>query len=124
FANGAVPTANDFGDLFSNAATYIFEISSNNEYQVVYFDPEIVNAHYAHYIVNRDYSLEHTNIGHAWAKHITSKINLNVDRLAENLLVYLTAYKPAATDIKVYARIHNSADNEEFDDKDWTLMQL
>jgi len=124
FANGAAPTETDYGAFFSNAASYIFEISSNNDYQAVYFDPEIVNAHYAHYIINRDYSDENTNIGSAWAKHIATKINLETDRTAENLLVYLTAYRPPSTDIKVYARIHNAADNEAFDDKDWTLMKL
>ena len=40
------------------------------------------------------------------------------------MLVYLTAYRPFNTDIKVFARIHNSKDSEAFDDKDWTMLEL
>jgi hypothetical protein len=124
FANGAIPTANDYGDYFSNSAVFIFDISSNNDYQAVYFDPEIVNSHYARYIINRDYTNEHTNFGSAWAKHLATKVNFQEDRYAEDLLLYLTAYKPVDADIKVYAKLHNSHDPEEFDDKEWTLLEL
>jgi hypothetical protein len=54
---------------------------------------------------------------------LTTKVNFSQGRLAEDLLVYLTAYRPSNTEIKVYARIHNSSDNEAFDDKDWTLLE-
>jgi hypothetical protein len=37
--------------------------------------------------------------------------------------VYLTAYRPAGTDIQIYARIHNSHDLEVFDDKQWTRLE-
>ena len=45
------------------------------------------------------------------------------NKFAEDLLVFLTAYRPANTDIKVFARIHNSDDPEAFDDKDWTMLE-
>jgi hypothetical protein len=35
----------------------------------------------------------------------------------------LQAYKPAGTNIQVYAKIFNSNDSDYFDDKDWTLLQ-
>lgn len=123
FANGEINNPNTAGDNFSNSAVFLFEISSNNDYQAVYFDPEIMNSHYSKYIINREYTNEHTNYGEAWAKHITTKINLAEDRFAEDMLVYLTAYRPANTDFKVFARVHNSADEEAFDDKDWTLLE-
>jgi hypothetical protein len=40
------------------------------------------------------------------------------------LLVYISAYRPLNTDIKVFARIENSDDPEAFDDKDWTLLDM
>ena len=36
----------------------------------------------------------------------------------------MTAYKPANTDIKVYARIYKNEDPEAFDDKNWTELNL
>jgi hypothetical protein len=72
------------------------------------------------YIVNNDYTNEHTDQGNAWARQITTKINFA--RLAEDLQVYLTAYKPANTDVIVYARMFNSTDSDAFEDKDWTYL--
>ncbi len=62
--------------------------------------------------------------GSAKAKHITKKITLANNAFAEDIRVYVNAYKPANTDIRVYAKIHNSADSEPYDDKSWTPLQL
>ena len=102
----------------------MFDISSNNDFSAPFIDPEIIRTHFAKYVINNDYTDEHTNYGNAYSKHITSKVNFATERFAEDLLVYLTAYRPSNTDIKVYARIHNSKDPEAFDDKDWTLLEL
>ena len=122
-ANGSAGDTDIIGDVFSNTAVFIFDISSNSDHQAVYFDPEIVTSHYGKYIINPDYTNEHTNYGDAWAKHVATKINLTTDRFAEDCLVYLTAYRPANTDLKVYARLHNSRDETAFDDTDWTLLE-
>lgn len=122
-ATGAVGNDAVVGQVYSNSTAYMFEISSNNDFTLPFFEPEIINAHYSRYIINNDYTDEHTNYGNAVAKHIGTKVNFSQDRLAEDLLVYLTAYRPVGTNIKVLARIHNSKDPEAFDDKDWTLME-
>ena len=74
--------------------------------------------------INNDATNEHTAQGNAVVKHISTKINFANNKFAEDIRVYLTAYKPANTDIKVYARIHNSADIEAFDDKNWSPLEL
>jgi hypothetical protein len=122
-ANGAAANTTVLGNSYSNAAVYLFDMSSNSDFSIPFFDPDIVHSHYSKYIINNDYSGEHTNYGNAYAKHVTTKVNFSKGRLAEDLLVYLTAYRPANTDIKVYARIHNSSDPEAFEDKDWTLLE-
>lgn len=94
---------------------------SNNDF--ICIQPEDIVLSYSRFNINNDYSGEHTNNGNADSKHITTKINFANDRFAEDLVVYLTAYRPYNTDIKVYARIHNSNDPEAFDDKDWTLLE-
>jgi hypothetical protein len=75
------------------------------------------------YVINNDWTNEHTKYGNAHSKHITTKINLSSNVYAEDLLVYLNAYRPANTGIKLYAKLHNKHDPDAFDDKDWTLMR-
>jgi len=60
--------------------------------------------------------------GSALCRHIGSKVVFNQGRSAEDIKVYMTAYRPTGTDIKVYARVHNSEDPEAFDDKAWTPL--
>jgi hypothetical protein len=43
---------------------------------------------------------------------------------AEDIRVYTSAYRPTGTDVKVYVKILNSADNELFDDKSWTELSM
>ena len=59
----------------------------------------------------------------AESKHITSKVSFANNRFAEDIRVFMTAYRPANTEIKVYARVHNSADPDAFDDRAWTPLQ-
>jgi hypothetical protein len=60
--------------------------------------------------------------GSALCRHMGSKIIFAEGRSSEDVKVYMTAYRPLGTDIKVYARVHNSEDPEAFDDKAWTPL--
>ena len=42
---------------------------------------------------------------------------------AADMIVYLIAFKPSGTDIKVYARVIHAEDGDAFDDKDYTLLR-
>lgn len=59
----------------------------------------------------------------AESKHITKKVSFANNRFAEDVRVFMTAYRPANTDIKVYARVHNSADPDAFDDRQWSPLE-
>ena len=61
--------------------------------------------------------------GSAIARHIANKVVFGKDRFAEDVRVFLTAYRPLGTDIKVYVKVHNSQDPEPFDDKAWTPLE-
>ena len=80
------------------------------------------DAIYYSYTINNDYTGENTPFGNATAKYVSKKISFAEGRLAEDVMVYIRAYRPVGTDVKVFARIHNSQDAEAFDDKDWTLL--
>lgn len=96
---------------------------SNNEYT----SPEImdgeIDINYEKYVINNTYKNEHLGRGDAASKAPSVKINFSENRTAEDIRVYLRAYRPLGTDIKVFARIHNAKDPEAFDDKNWTLLE-
>lgn len=74
--------------------------------------------------VSYQYDTETSKNGSALSKHITKRISFAPNRAAEDLVVYLSAFRPAGTDIRVYAKFHNSLDSEAFDDKMWTPLEL
>ena len=117
--NGVSSTVNSS----SGGSATTIEFSSNNDFVCIDIPPTSHSTTYSKYIINNDYTNENTDNGEAYAKHITNKINFANNKFAEDLVVFLTAYRPANTDIKVFARIHNSNDPEAFDDKDWTLLE-
>lgn len=57
------------------------------------------------------------------SRHIEKKITFAENRFAEDVRMYVKAYRPVGTDIKVYARLHNSQDTDAFDDKNWTPLE-
>jgi len=124
YSNGSFVAPNNNKDPNANNVLALIKMSSNNDFICCSIDPS-PQLEYGYYAINNDYTNEHTNRGNAHAKGVTKKVNFGPDRAAEDIVVFLTAYKPSNTDIKVYARIHNNLDTEdEFDDKDWTLLQL
>jgi hypothetical protein len=71
-----------------------------------------------------DYDTEIGKNGAGTSKYISKKVTFAAERNAEDLVVYLQGYRPAGSEIKVYAKIHNSVDKETFDDKAWTPLEL
>lgn len=60
--------------------------------------------------------------GSSLSRHIGKKINFATGRRAEDVRVYMTAYRPLSSDVKVYVKLYNSEDLEAFDDKVWTPL--
>ena len=71
-----------------------------------------------------NYDTETEANGLAKSKYISKVIKFAQDKYAEDILVYLTGYRPAGTEIKVYAKVHNAADREPFNSKAWTPLVL
>ena len=82
----------------------------SNQINNIYLDP----------ITGRDTEIEKNGL--ALCKYISKKASF--DMPAEDVIVYLTAYRPADTEIRVYCKIKNGADNETFDDKKWTPLVI
>lgn len=59
----------------------------------------------------------------AESKHISTKVNFANNKFAEDIRVFMTAYRPTGTNINVYTRVHNSADSDAFDDRAWSPLE-
>lgn len=108
------------GAFNSESIRIVSDLSSNSDYSIVRLSRPSIQ--FSKYLINNDATNEHTDSGNAHAKHLTTVIPFT--RTSEDVRVYLTAYKPSNTDIKVYARIYKNEDPEAFDDKNWTLLEL
>ena len=60
--------------------------------------------------------------GNAKARYISRRVTLEDNFDAQDIKVWLNAYKPKDTDIKVYYRVHNSEDPTSFEDRPYVLM--
>jgi hypothetical protein len=72
--------------------------------------------------INNDSSNEHTRYGNALAKYVSKNVILADGQEAEDLRIYLTAYRPVDTNIEVYVKLQNPEDPEPFDSKLWTKL--
>ena len=61
--------------------------------------------------------------GSATAKYVSRVLTLADDLTAEDLKVFIRAYRPSGTDIEVYAKIINEADTSSLQDTHWSLLQ-
>lgn len=72
--------------------------------------------------INNSNANETTRYGNAEVKYISKRIILADGLDAEDMKFYVTAYKPAGTSVLVYAKLLSNDDTNDFDTKDWTLM--
>lgn len=123
YANGSVANTSTVGQYFSNSSILNVTVASNNDFVIGHLSKDSIDTYYDKYNINNDYTGEEGNYGNAVSKAVSVKVNLQTDQFAEDMLVYLTAFRPSTTDFKVYSRMYNSHDPDAFDDKDWTLLE-
>ncbi len=98
--------------------------TSNNVYAAADILSSEVDVFFEKYAINNTYLDENSGNGSAISKHVSEVVYFANNRTAEDVRVFINAYRPSNTDIKVFARIHNSKDSEAFVDKDWTLLEM
>jgi len=126
YSNSALSIANK-----SLNVTVNLQNSSNNTYSA----PTIENNSLDVYSIQNNISNTYTTVangvvldtevsgnGLALCRHIGNKVTFAQNHFAEDIKVYMNAYRPLGTDIKVYARVHNSQDSDAFDDSAWTPL--
>jgi len=85
-------------------------------------DTTRTNALLVNNVINNDAEGEHLEVGNALCRYITKPVELALGNEAEDLKVFVNAWKPAGTDVKVYARVLNPGDSEGINEKDFTPL--
>ena len=105
-------------------------VDTTNLFSVPYVNGEELDFYASQYDVN-DTSVNAQTIdtevyknGSGRSKYISNKVTLASGQYAEDIVVYLTGYRPAGSQINVYARVYNSADPDSFDDKEWSPLEI
>lgn len=114
--------------------TFNVTVSEANRFSVPYLKSNELDFFFYQNDINNTYTETRGGIvgydtevgrnGLAKTKYISKKISFGEGKYAEDVVVYLAGYRPAGTQIKVYAKLHNAADKEAFDDKAWTPLEL
>lgn len=76
------------------------------------------------YIINNDATGETTNNGKALAKYVSKTAELADGMDATDLRVYMTAYRPTDTDVKVYAKLMSVSDGRLSSEVGWTELKI
>jgi hypothetical protein len=75
------------------------------------------------YVFNAEAFNEANNNGYYLAsRYISKNIILAANQDSEDIQVYIGAYRPANTNVHLYARVQHSADNDPFSSKAWTKL--
>ncbi len=106
----------------SNQATA--SIVTRTPYVSPVIDLNRTHGVFVHNVVNANTSGESAaSGGAAQNKYICKTITLAEGQDAEDLKVYLTAYRPPNTDVLVYAKIANNEDSDLFDSHAWIQLE-
>lgn len=113
---------------FGGARTFITKMSLENTKSYLdsspVFDYDISSMRCYEYIINADAANEVEEQGNADARYISKVVELAEGLDAEDLNLWLTAYKPQGTDIKVYAKFKSATDMTDVKDVEWTELAL
>lgn len=73
-------------------------------------------------IINNVETNEYKTTGDADAKYVSRTLTLTEGLDAEDIKVFVNAWRPVGTDVTVYAKIMNAADSDNFEDKAWSKL--
>lgn len=113
---------NEINGGITKSLTVKTVLTNTNKYLSPVIDLSRKSALVLKNIVNNDSTNEDTRYGNAVAKYISQPIVLADGQDAEDLKIYLSAYRPYNTDIEVYVKFLNSDDPSDLNSKIWTKL--
>lgn len=90
---------------------------------IIHFKKGLINV-FEHLINNDSTDETLPSGGNALTKYISKQVTLAENIDAEDIRVYLTAYRPAGATIEVYARFKNKNDQRPSNEIEWTKLTL
>jgi len=73
-------------------------------------------------LINNDTTNETYANGAAITKYISRNVTLKEGLDAEDMKVFVSAYRPTGTDVQVFAKVQHASDSDEFANKKWSLL--
>ena len=117
--------SNEIANNSSNkTGTFSIDLSSGSEYLSPAINLSQKVGLFIQNKINNDLTNEHTRYGNSMSKYISKKVLLADGQEAEDLKVFIAAYRPVGTDVSVYAKVWNNQDPEIFNDKIWSKMEI
>jgi hypothetical protein len=106
-----------------------YELTGRNRVASPAIDLSRISLHSTHNLISTNAQIGSSedyvkNGGNSKIRYITRTVTLADGQDAEDLRVYLTAYKPTGSDIFVYYKVLNGDDNDTFADARWIPMDL
>ena len=101
-------------------------LTSTSRYSSPALDVKRISAITVENLINNDTTGEANTIsgGNAKAKYITKKVTLADGQDAEDIRVYVSAYRPPGSNISVYYKILHREDSDTFDKACWIPMSF
>ena len=115
FGEGRVFKADDTQVLVTNVNGYF-----NSANSIMLSSDTNINA----FVTDSNWFRESSNYNIRYSsRYISKSVILAEGQDAEDIKVYLTAYRPAGTDFLVYGKFQNGEDPDPFKNKNWTLLK-
>jgi hypothetical protein len=109
---------NSLGGIPSNQVRVT--MTNLSEYVTPILDLDATHSIIIDNIINNDTSGEDGKSGgNAINKYISQTVTLADGQDAEDIKVYLTAYRPPGTNVKVYVKVKNANDPDPIENKNW-----
>ena len=117
--------SNEIDGTTINKSLFVkYMFASDNKYVSPFVDMQSQSLAVYENIINNDTTNEHiTEGGSAAAKYVSRTVTLGDGLDAEDIKVFVNAYKPINTDIKVYAKAISQTDEIGFDTGTWSELQ-
>jgi hypothetical protein len=106
-----------------------YELDGQNSVASPAIDLDRITLYHTHNLISTNAAIGSSedyvkNSGNSETRYITRIVTLADGQDAEDLRVYLTAYKPSGSDIHVYYKILAAEDNDTMADVRWIPMEL
>jgi len=118
-ANGAVTLLN------GKSVNLLIDITSDNEFTTPTAEEEGLTFIAHRRLISNTNTNEHIyNGGLARSKYISRQVIMDQKAVAEDMIVYLNAYRPQGSEIEVYCKFYNNQDPESFASKNWSKLEM